>query len=370
MTVPDASVTLFLCGDVMTGRGIDQILARPSAPPLYEPLVGDAREYVALAEAAHGPLPRRVDARYVWGVALAALAARKPHARIVNLETSVTASENAEPKGINYRMHPANVGVLTAAGIECVVLANNHVLDWGRDGLAETLATLAGCGIRTAGAGDSLEAAASPARIDVGTTGLLVFGIGGPDCGIPPSWSASAGESGVFRIDDFSPASVDRIAGLVARFRGDRDLVIASIHWGGNWGYDVPAEHRRFAHALIDRAGIGLVHGHSSHHPRGIEVYRGRAILYGCGDFLNDYEGIPDRETFRNDLTFMYFPVLHARSGELLRLEMMPLVMRKFSLQHPSPTDREWLFAMMTRECRRLGTSLVEREEVLTWDGA
>jgi len=367
MTAPDASVTLFLCGDVMTGRGIDQILAHPSAPDLYEPLVGDAREYVALAEAAHGPLPRRVDAHYVWGVTLAELAARKPHARIVNLETSVTTSENAEPKGINYRMHPANANVLTAVGLDCAVLANNHVLDWGRDGLAETLATLAEHGIRTAGAGDSLERAESPVRIDVAMNRLLVFGIGGPDCGIPPSWSASVSESGVFRIDDFSPASVDRIATLVARFRGDGDLVIASIHWGGNWGYDIPDEHRRFAHALIDRAGVDLVHGHSSHHPRGIELHRGRAILYGCGDFLNDYEGIPDREAFRSDLAFMYFPTLDARSGELLRLEMVPLVIRKFSLQHPSQADREWLFAMMTRECDRLGTSLVEHEGVLRW---
>ncbi|HEY9229142.1 MAG TPA: CapA family protein, partial [Gemmatimonadaceae bacterium] len=108
------TISLFLCGDVMTGRGIDQILAHPSAPALHEIVVGSALDYVGLAEDANGPLPRRVSDTYVWGAALEELDGRKPDARIINLETSVTTSEDAEDKGINYRMHPANVGVLSA----------------------------------------------------------------------------------------------------------------------------------------------------------------------------------------------------------------------------------------------------------------
>ena len=98
--------TLFLCGDVMTGRGIDQILRHPSRPVLYERAVTSALEYVGLAEHAHGPIPRRVDPTYVWGVALEELERRRPAARIINLETSITTHEDAAPKGINYRMHP------------------------------------------------------------------------------------------------------------------------------------------------------------------------------------------------------------------------------------------------------------------------
>ena len=96
----------------MTGRGIDQILAEPCAPHLYEPVAKDAREYVAMAEHTGGPIPRNVAPAYPWGVALEELERRRPAARIVNLETSVTTSEDAEPKGINYRMHPANIAVL------------------------------------------------------------------------------------------------------------------------------------------------------------------------------------------------------------------------------------------------------------------
>lgn len=145
---------LFVGGDVMTGRGIDQILQHPSSPQLSEPYVDSARDYVALAERTHGPIPRRVDGSYIWGAALEELAQRQPDARIVNLETAITTSDAAWPrKGIHYRMHPGNIAALTTAQIDCAVLANNHVLDWGHAGLVETLATLRGAGINTAGAG-------------------------------------------------------------------------------------------------------------------------------------------------------------------------------------------------------------------------
>src|SRR5581483_9676443 len=111
------AVVLALAGDVMTGRGIDQILRAPSPPVIFEPVVRDARDYVAIAEAANGPIPRGVDDAYPWGDALPLLV-RSAAARIVNLETAVTRSESAAPKGINYRMHPANVGCLAVAGID------------------------------------------------------------------------------------------------------------------------------------------------------------------------------------------------------------------------------------------------------------
>src|SRR5512133_1189507 len=135
-----AIVTLFLCGDVMTGRGIDQILPHSAPPQLFEPYVRDARKYVELAERQSGPIPRPVDFAYVWGDALAELQRRQPTVKLINLETSLTADGMHWPgKGIHYRMHPANVPLLTTAGIDVVALANNHVLDWGYAGLAQTL---------------------------------------------------------------------------------------------------------------------------------------------------------------------------------------------------------------------------------------
>lgn len=362
--------TLFLCGDVMTGRGLDQVLPHPSRPNLYEPVVKSALEYVALAERAHGRIPRSVDYAYVWGAALEELERRRPAARIINLETSITTSEDAAPKGINYRMHPANVGVLSVVGVDCAVLANNHVLDWGVAGLTETLDTLASSHVRVAGAGRTRIEAQAPAVINVGELGrVLVFAFGAVDSGVPRTWSATDAGPGVSWIGDYTTHTASHIADLVAASKRSGDVVVVSIHWGSNWGYDVPETHRRFAHELIEHGGVDLVYGHSSHHVKAVEVHRGRAILYGCGDFLNDYESIHAPKHFRDDLTMMYFPTLDMRSGELTMLEMVPLVIRNFRLQQPTALDAHWLCDTLDRECRRFGGMVVQRDgrTMLDW---
>ena len=81
--------TLFLCGDVMTGRGIDQALPHPGDPRLHEPNIRNASDYVALAECANGPLPRPIDFNYIWGDALEAFEREQPGAKIINLETAI-----------------------------------------------------------------------------------------------------------------------------------------------------------------------------------------------------------------------------------------------------------------------------------------
>jgi len=351
-------VRLFLCGDVMPGRGVDQVLPHAGDPRLYEPVVTSALEYVRLAEAASGPIPRPVAPSYVWGDALAELARRAPDVRIVNLETAVTASGEPWPrKGIHYRMHPDNVGCLVAAKLDCCVLANNHVLDWGRPGLRETLATLRSAGIATAGAGGDLAEASAPALIDRGAAGrVAVFAFGSTTSGIPKPWAAAADRPGVRLLPDLSDATVDEVAAGVRAVKRPGTLVLASIHWGDNWGYDIPAGQRRFARRLIDGAGVDLVHGHSSHHPKAIEVHRGHLILYGCGDLLDDYEGIEGDEAFRGELRLLYFAKLDPSTGALRRLTMTPVRLRRFRIQRASLDEARWLGAMLTREGRAFGT--------------
>jgi len=366
-------VTLFLCGDVMTGRGVDQILPQPSAPHLYEPYVRSALEYVRLAERASGPIARPADFAYVWGDALPELERVRPDARVVNLETAVTTSEDAWPgKGIHYRMHPANAPCLTAAKIDCCVLANNHVLDWGQRGLGETLDALHAAGIRTAGAGQDDTEASAPAVIALPGGGrVLVFAYGMASAGVDLDWAAGKGRAGVNILPDLSARSAEDVARRVHAAKGKGDFVLVSIHWGGNWGYDIAGAEREFAHALIDTAGVDVVHGHSSHHPKGIEVYREKLILYGCGDFLNDYEGIGGYDSFRSELTLMYFPTVDTTSGALLRLALAPMRIRRFHLERALDADARWLAAMLSREGAKLGTRVdldPEGRLALRWD--
>lgn len=343
-------LTLFLCGDVMTGRGVDQILPHPSGHQVFEPYVQDAREYVELAEALNGPITKPVAGSYIWGDALAEFERVRPDAKIINLETSVTVSGDYwKGKGINYRMHPENIGCVTAARIDVCGLVNNHVLDYGYAGLTETLDVLSRAGLRTVGAGRTLAEARRPAVMALGSGArLIVVAFGTTTSGIPADWAARDNQPGVDLLPDLSEATAAGIVERVRNVRGPRDRVVASIHWGTNWGYEVPGEHVRFAHQLVD-GGIDIVHGHSSHHPRPIEVYRNRLILYGCGDFINDYEGIKGYEQYRDDLVLMYFATLSLDTGELTALDMTPMQIRKLKLNRVSDGDARWLREALAR---------------------
>lgn len=350
-------VTLFLCGDVMTGRGVDQILPHPGDPRLWETYVRDANAYVDLAERVNGSIPRPVDHAWPWGDALPVLDQARPDVRVINLETSITRSDEAAyGKAVHYRMAPGNIGCLTAARPDVCVLANNHVLDFGPPGLAETLDTLAAAGLVPVGAGRDADQARRPVVVAGGDGGrVIVVSCGTVSSGIPSGWAATADRPGVDLLPDLSAATADRVAGTARQGGRPGDVAVVSIHWGANWGYEVPAAHTRFAHDLVDR-GVDVVHGHSSHHPCPIEVYRGKLILYGCGDLIDDYEGIAGYETYRDDLRMLYFPTVDPATGELLRLRMVPMQARRMRLQHASGQDARLLRGVLERVSRRYGS--------------
>jgi poly-gamma-glutamate capsule biosynthesis protein CapA/YwtB (metallophosphatase superfamily) len=357
-------VMLFLCGDVMTGRGIDQILSHPGDPQLWEHYVHDARDYVGLAEAANGPITRPADPTWPWGDALSVLTRISPDARVINLETSITQSDNvASGKAVHYRMHPANVGCLVVARPDACVLANNHVLDFGPEGLADTLDALGTADIPAAGAGSDSQEAQQPVTIPLpGGNRVIVFAGGTQSSGIPPDWAATARRSGVNLLPDLSAQTADEIGELVRGAKRGGDVVVFSVHWGSNWGYEVPPEQIDFAHRLVEH-GVDIVHGHSSHHPRPVEVYRGRLILYGSGDFIDDYEGISGHEEYRDDLRLMYFPTVRPESGELATLAMVPLQVRRMRLHQASTPDSSYLCQVLDRISRPFGSRIARTAE-------
>lgn len=367
------SVRLFLCGDVMTGRGIDQVLAHPCSPELYEDYAGSAEDYVLLAEQASGRIPRHNGPSYVWGVALDELDRMQPDARIINLETAVTRSNDHVRKGINYRMSPENTQCLAAAKIDCCALANNHVLDWGRAGLSETLATLQSLDIKATGAGQNCREARAPAVRDLPNGRIVVLSFGCVSSGIPPDWAATSDDPGVNLLPGLRAADASRTADEITAIKRPGDLVVVSIHWGSNWGYDVPDEQTSFARTLIDKAGVSIVHGHSSHHPKAIEVYRNRLILYGCGDFLNDYEGIRGYERYRGDLALMYFADLEPATGVLQALRIIPLQINRFQLARASSRDIDSVQQTLHRESLQFATSVLrepDKQLAVSWPSA
>ena len=367
------AITIFLCGDVMTGRGIDQILPHPSDPTIYEPYMKTDQGYVKIAEEVNGAIDFPVSFSYVWGNVLKEMDRVLPDVKIINLETSVTKSNDYwKGKGINYRMHPENVSILTAAKIDVCSLANNHVLDWGYSGLLETMETLKNIDIKITGAGRNLIEAQVPAVQKVQNKGrVIVFAFGLGNSGIPSIWGAEEKKPGVNLLEDLSTKSIRDIQKKVRRVKCEGDIVVASIHWGSNWGYGIPKKQRVFSHRLIDEAEVDIIHGHSSHHVKAIEVYKEKLILYGCGDFLNDYEGISGYEEFRADLSLMYFAMVDPSTGKLLGLQMTPTKIRRFQVIRASNVDTRWLKEILNREGASFGTNVIVGKDnrlTLQWD--
>lgn len=364
-------VTSFLCGDVMLGRGVDQILLHPGDPMLRETYAQDARAYVELAEAVNDRIPRPVDFSWPWGDALPIIEDAAPHVRLINLETAVTNSDHFAPeKALHYRMNPQNLPCLAAARPDACALANNHVLDFGHQGLQDTLNALSVAGVQTVGAGCNASEARRPAIVDIGEDRrVVILSWGMASSGIPPSWAATCDRPGINFIAELAEASAANVISQVHSIKRPGDIVIVSLHWGSNWGYAVLPDQVRFAHHLID-GGVDVIHGHSSHHPRPIEVYRDKLILYGCGDLINDYEGIRGYAKYRDDLRLLYFASIESGTGKLINLNMVPMLVQKMRLRRTSRIDAQWLQETLDRASHGFGASIrLEPDGILTLHG-
>jgi poly-gamma-glutamate synthesis protein (capsule biosynthesis protein) len=185
-----------------------------------------------------------------------------------------------------------------------------------------------------------------------------VLAFGTASSGVPAGWAATVSRPGVSFLPDLSDETAREIAVRVGALKRRGDVVVASLHWGSNWGYDISASQVRFARRLID-GGVDVVHGHSSHHPRPIELFRGKLIVYGCGDLINDYEGISGHEEVRDDLVVMYFPSIDAETGRVIEMEMMPMQLRGLSLHRAGPEDARWLCHTIDRISAPRGAPVV-----------
>ena len=254
-------------------------------------------------------------------------------------------------------MNPANVPILTAASIDCCCLSNNHVLDYRYTGLTDTTETLKRASIAFAGAGENEAEARTPAIIKAAGRGrVIVVSLGSVTSGIPRVWAAGPSRPGVNLLPDLSERTASEVASQAKAYKRPGDVVVASIHWGGNWGYRISEDERSFARRLIDTGAIDVVHGHSSHHPKGLEVHGGKLILYGCGDFIDDYEGISGHEEYRDDLVLMYLAGVQADTGKLIHLTLVPFRIKNFRLNRSSKDDTLWLRDVLNREGRQFGT--------------
>ncbi|KRE79369.1 CapA family protein [Arthrobacter sp. Soil763] len=289
---------------------------------------------------------RTADPAYSWGDTLPIL--RRADLRIANLECVLADGGAPEPgKVFTFRSDLKNVHALATAGIDAVSLANNHVLDYGANAFREMMPALDAAGILHAGAGEDLAAAQRPAVLRAGGTavGFVAFTDNEPD------WDAAARSPGVHYVPVAGPGDrAERLLELVRETSSGVQLLIVSAHWGGNWGSEPLPEHRALARRLVD-AGADVVFGHSPHIVRGVEFYRDRPVIYGAGDFIDDYAVDPVE---RNDRSFIF--LLEADDGVPQLLRLFPTVIAGCQARM-ARGDARGSTARMARLCAALGTA-------------
>jgi poly-gamma-glutamate capsule biosynthesis protein CapA/YwtB (metallophosphatase superfamily) len=296
----------------------------------------------------------------VWGDVLPLLLSAD--LRVINLECAITEHRrlwSRTPKVFHFRADPVAVEVLRAARVDACSLANNHTLDFEERGLLDTLDNLEAAGIRYAGAGRDAEEAARPVLLDGGIA-LVAF------TDNEPPFAAGPDRPGTNYLPvSTEPAVLRRVEEVMvaAREAGAR-TVIFSNHWGPNMVARPPEAFRRFARAVVD-LGADVYYGHSAHVFQGVEVYRGRPILYDTGDFIDDYAVDPN---LRNDRSFLFR--LSLEGGEFKRLELFPVVLPYARVELAAGDERSAILGLMQNLSAELGTTFERRGDRLVFEPA
>ncbi|KAF2655523.1 polyglutamate biosynthesis protein [Lophiostoma macrostomum CBS 122681] len=347
--MPLARFHINLVGDVMLGRLIDQLLPTHIHSPEEAVMV---KKFLA-----ENPELQAYDFTSPWNNTLHLF--HSSHLNLINLETAVTTHPYAWPdKVFNYRMHPTNIQCLKEARVSYVSLANNHTLDFAGPGLLETVRTVKSAGIAFAGAGESRDEACRPAVMELKheAESYTVHVYSASDH--PRDWSSVPN----FHLIGYLPSNRKRLKSLLTTTYSEPDLKIFSVHWGPNYSWTPSDDIRSLAHFLIDECGVDVIHGSSSHHIQGAEIYNGKLIIYGCGDFVDDYAV---NKEYRNDLSALWrVGVEVAEEGQkrlsVKRLELFPNRIKRFQahqLREDDP-DHRWVCKTFKELCKKLGTNI------------
>jgi poly-gamma-glutamate capsule biosynthesis protein CapA/YwtB (metallophosphatase superfamily) len=321
-------VTIAFGGDAMLGRMVGrELLGRPPDTSWEKPLL----DLLATADAT-----------------------------IVNLECCI--SERGEPwpapgKPFFFRAPPVATGVLRAAGVRAVWLANNHALDFGTTALLDTFNHLAAAGIAWAGAGMNAEEARRGTVVDIGGTRLGLVGWADH----PADYGAMADSPGTAWVDPQDLARDGPPAWLVAeigRLAAECDIVAVGPHWGPNMSLRPQAHHPVVARALV-RAGASIIVGHSAHVVQPVALVDGAPVCYDLGDLLDDYA---IDEDLRNDLGLLAL----FTPGE--RLELIPLRLHYTRTGLATGDDRQLIVGRLTSAASRSGLPLHAADDRLVVD--
>ena len=317
-------IRLALAGDTMLGRQVGRAIVQTDAAPV-------AAEVEAVAAEAD--------------------------LFVVNLECCISDRGERWPepgKPFFFRAPPRAADLLAETGVDCVTLANNHALDYGRQALMDTFDHLRAAGVTWVGAGADVVAARQARVLAVG--GLRLALLGASDH--PADYSAAADRCGIAYADLRARSAGGWLLDAVSAARDDVDAVVVLPHWGPNMTARPPGYIRRAARELLD-AGATLVAGHSAHVVHGAEP----GVLFDLGDFVDDYAVHPE---LRNDLGLLFLVELDADGPR--SLEAVPLKLDHCYTRLATGDDAAWIRRRFVDACAELGTTAVERGDRVVAD--
>lgn len=311
------SVIVGLTGDVMLGRLVNQSIT------------------------AHAP-------SYPWGDVLPIL--KKNDFNIINLETTITKSEKRVFKVFNFKLDPDNIQSLVDANISLVNLANNHSFDFNEEGFIETTQLLESKKIKHVGAGQDINQARNLEILE--KNGIKIGVIGYTDN--EPEWAATSEKAGINYI---RIGQIEQVEHDIKSIRNQVDILIISIHWGPNKVERPEPNLVDFAHKIID-CGADLIHGHSAHIFQGIEIYNGKPIIYGSGDFIDDYMIYPD---LHNDHSFL-FKTFITKDG-IQKIELIPVCISEMQVNLAKDDLAQKILNHMKKLSAEFGTKLEIKDD-------
>jgi Bacterial capsule synthesis protein PGA_cap len=232
---------------------------------------------------------------------------------LANFENPAPNDFDYHPTGFSFSADPALIEGVKDAGFDWLSLANNHIRNYGGQGILDTIANLDRYGIGHAGAGANLHDARQPSFFNVGgiTVAILAYDT------IRPDFAASSTRAGT---NEMSAARVK--ADVAAARAAGADFVIVFPHWGIEYTAQTTAKQRALAHAAVD-AGADLVLGSHPHWAGGLEVDRGVPIFYCLGDFVFDIDASEQTlEGIVPELTFMGTHLVQVRIDPYLILDV------------------------------------------------
>lgn len=286
---------------------------------------------------------------YPWGNILPLLHANDIN--IINLETTLTRSESVVPKVFNFKATPDKMQTLVNAQITICNLANNHIGDFGIEGLQETITVLDQADIAHVGAGMNISQAAQPIIIE--RNGIKIGIIGYTDN--EPDWLATDRRAGTNYIQ---VGDIKTVQKQIDAFKDIVDIVIATIHWGPNMREQPTQQFIDFAHAMID-AGVNIIHGHSAHIFQGIEFYNSGLIMYDTGDLVDDYAV---DEKLRNNHSFLFL-VTVTQDG-IKNMQLIPTLISNMQVNKATGDHYVWSIERMQQLSTPFGTQITDDGKV------